>query len=147
MPLLVFSQFLYPCHDSDDEVMSEGPQHHRSTVGVGAQELPWSLSQQHCSHHPEHHQGMCEPDDHQYLKRTHMDSYSFERSWNYIKTSREPIRTLLGSLWHYTIAQTNNLPLVWHRPTPKCCADRSVYIVWVRNQHCSQFPGSVLPKI
>lgn len=30
----------YPRHDSDDEVMEDSPQHHRSAVGVGAQELP-----------------------------------------------------------------------------------------------------------
>lgn len=30
----------YPCHHSDDEVMEDGPQHHRAAVGVVAQELP-----------------------------------------------------------------------------------------------------------
>lgn len=57
----------YPRHDSDDEVMQDGPQHHRSGVRVVAQELRRSLGQEHGGDHPEHHQGVCETNDHQYL--------------------------------------------------------------------------------
>lgn len=47
--------------------MQDGPQHHGSGVGVVAKELPRSLGQEHSGDHPEHHQGVCQTNDDQYL--------------------------------------------------------------------------------
>lgn len=60
----------YPGHDSDDEVVHDGPQHHGSGVGVVAKELRRSLGQEHGGDHPEHHQGVCQTNDDQYLPET-----------------------------------------------------------------------------
>lgn len=57
----------YPSHDSDDEVVEHGPQHHRASVGVVAQKLPRSISEEHGCDHSENHQGVSQADDHQYL--------------------------------------------------------------------------------
>lgn len=50
--------------------MQDGPQHHGSGVGVVAKELPRSLGQEHSGDHPEHHQGVCQTNDDQYLGGT-----------------------------------------------------------------------------